>query len=153
MLAMCVLLKCFYYGLSDACNHALDVITGGEFLEIDEMESLRIINGLVVFPINEKTEGILDRLDEIENNLCDLNSNGIEESSKNYKILEIVGDWEPYIPVEINGRRFLAYCDIGSVMSTMPRMVYDTMNFGDLFDYPLIATDEELGGAQAKAWM
>ena len=51
MLAMCVLLSCFYYGLSDACKHALDVITGGNFLEIDEMEYLRIINGLVVFPM------------------------------------------------------------------------------------------------------
>ena len=32
---------------------------------------------------------------------------------------------------------FLAYCDIGSMMSTMARMVFDTLNFGDLFDYPL----------------
>ena len=54
MLAICVLLRCFYYGLSNACKHALDVITGGNFLEINELESLRIINGLVVFPMNEK---------------------------------------------------------------------------------------------------
>ena len=134
---MCVLLRCFYYGLSDACKHALDVITGGNFLEINELQSLRIINGLVVFPTNEKTDGILDRLDKIENILCDLSLNGMEESSKNYQILEIDGDCEPYIPIEINDRRFLAYCDIGSMMSTMPRMVFDTMNFGDLFHYPL----------------
>ena len=50
MLSMCVLLRCFYYGLSDSCKHVLDVITGGNFLEIDELESLRIIKGLVVFP-------------------------------------------------------------------------------------------------------
>ena len=49
---------------------------------------------------------------------------------------EINGDWEPYIPIEINDQRFLAYCDIGSMMSTMPRVVFDAMNFGDLFDYP-----------------
>ena len=59
MLAICVLLRCFSYGLSDACKHALDVITGVNFLEIDELESLRIINGLVVFPMIEKTDGIL----------------------------------------------------------------------------------------------
>ena len=88
MLAMCVLLRCFYCGLSDACKHALDVITGGNFPKIDDLESLRIINGLVVFPMNEKTDGILDRLDKIENILCDLNLNGIEKSSKNDKILE-----------------------------------------------------------------
>ena len=34
MLAICVLLRCFYYGLSDACKHALDVITGGNFLKL-----------------------------------------------------------------------------------------------------------------------
>ena len=73
MLALCVLLKCFYHGLFDACKHALDVITRGNFLAIDEMESLRIINGLVIFPMNEKTDGILDRLDKIENILCGLN--------------------------------------------------------------------------------
>ena len=61
MLAICVLLRCFYYGLSDACKHALDVITGG------------IIKGLVVFPTDEKTNGIHDRLDKIENILCNLN--------------------------------------------------------------------------------
>ena len=137
MLAMCALLRCFYYGLSDACKHALDVITGGNFLAIDEMESLRIINGSVVFPMNEKTDGILDRSDKIEKKLCGLNSNGIEKSSKNDQTLEMYGDWEPYIPIEIDNKRFLAYCDIGSMMSTMPMTVYNTMNFGHLFDYPL----------------
>ena len=83
----------------DACKHALDVITGGDFLEIDQLESLRIINGLVVLPMDEKTDGILDRLDKIENILCDLNLNGIEKISKNYQILEIYGDWEPYIHI------------------------------------------------------
>ena len=136
MLAMCVLLRCFYYGLSDACKHALDVITGGNFLEIDELESLRIIKGLVVFPTNEKTNGIHGRLDKIENILCNLNLNGIEEGSKDYQILEISGGWEPYIPIEINDQRLFAYCDIGSMMSTMPRMVFNAMNFGDLFNYP-----------------
>ena len=82
--------------------------------------------------MNEKTNGILDRLDKIENILCNLNLNEMEESSKNYKTLEIYGDWEPYVDIEINDKRFLSYCDIGSMMSTMPRMVFDTMNFGDL---------------------
>ena len=88
MLAMCVLLRCFYYGLSDACKHALEVITGGDFLEIYELESLRIIKGLVVFPMDEKIDGILDRLDKIENILCDLNLNGIEKISKLIKFLK-----------------------------------------------------------------
>ena len=91
--------ECFYYGLSDACKHALDVITRGNFLEIDELESLRIIKGVVIFPTNEKTNGIHDRLDKIENILCNLNLNGIEEMPKDYQILEISGDWEPYIPI------------------------------------------------------
>ena len=45
----------------------LIIITGGDFLEIDELESLRIINGLVVFPMNGKTDGILIRLKHIFN--------------------------------------------------------------------------------------
>ena len=48
MLAICVLLRCFYYGLSDACNRALDVMVGGKFVECDEIRSLRIICGLVL---------------------------------------------------------------------------------------------------------
>ena len=64
MLAICVLLRCFYYGLSDLCKHALDVMVVGKFAEYDEIKSLRITSRLVVFPMNEKTDEIIDRLDK-----------------------------------------------------------------------------------------
>ena len=32
---------------------------------------------------------------------------------------------------------------MGSMMSTMPRMVFDALNFGDLFDYPFYHTHSD----------
>ena len=36
------------------------------------------------------------------------------------------------------------------MMSTMPRMVFDTMNFGDLFDYPLCHSHSD--GSSSKIY-
>ena len=113
----------------DYLKHTLDVITGGNFLEIDELESLRIINGLVVFPVDEKTDGKLDRLDKIENILCGLNLNGIEKSSKNYQIHEIDGYWEPTIKMRINEFDYNALCDLGASISVMPKSFNEMLNF------------------------
>ena len=48
-------------------------------------------------PMNEKTDGIIDRLDKIEINLRNLNLKGEEKSSKGDQILEVEGDWDPFI--------------------------------------------------------
>ena len=74
MLAICVLLRCFYFGL-DSCMPALDVTVGGNFVEYDEIKSLHIIDGLVAFPMNTKIDEITDRLGKIENILSNLNVN------------------------------------------------------------------------------
>src|ERR1041385_2930156 len=45
--------------------------------------------------------------------LCDM---------KKYK--EVDGDWEPFVRISISNQDFLAFCDIGSMVSTMPKVVY-----------------------------
>ena len=37
---------------------------------------------------------------------------------------EIEGDREPYVKIKIKEQTFLAYCDVGSMMSTIPKMVF-----------------------------
>ena len=118
-------------------------MVGGSFVEYDEIKSLHIIDGLVTFPMNTKIDGITDRLGKIENILRNPNVKKKEEALKSDQILEIEGDREPYVKIEIKEQTFLAYCDVGSMMSTMPKMVFDALNFGNLFDYPFYHTHSD----------
>ena len=45
-------------------------------------------------------------------------------------------DWEPFIKIEIDHQNFLAYCDLGSTASIMPKMVYDSLTYKNMIDYP-----------------
>ena len=65
MLAVYVLLRCFYFGLFEEYKHALDVMVGGSFVEYDEIKYLHIIDGLAAFPMNTKIDEITDRLGKI----------------------------------------------------------------------------------------
>src|ERR1041385_899758 len=42
-------------------------------------------------------------------------------------MLEIDDDWEPFVRISISNQSFLALCDIGSTVSTMPKIVYDAL--------------------------
>ena len=42
-------------------------------------------------------------------------------------ILKIDDDWEPFVRISISNQDFLAYCDIGSMVSTMPKVIYDSL--------------------------
>ena len=51
-------------------------------------------------------------------------------------LLEIEDDWEPFIRISIFNQDFLAYCDIGSMVSTMPKTVYDSLKLESMVDFP-----------------
>ena len=51
-------------------------------------------------------------------------------------ISELENDWEPYIKISIDNQSFIAYCDLGSMISTMPKMVYDYLKYENMIDYP-----------------
>ena len=51
--------------------------------------------------MNDKIDGITDRLGKIENILCNLYVKEEEKTLKSDQILEIEGDWEPYVKIEI----------------------------------------------------
>ena len=42
-------------------------------------------------------------------------------------ILKIDDNWEPFVRISISNRDFIAYCDIGSMVFTMPKVVYDSL--------------------------
>ena len=45
-------------------------------------------------------------------------------------------DWESFIKIEIDHQNFLAYCDLGSTASIMPKVVYDSLTYKSLVDDP-----------------
>ena len=98
-------------------------MVGGDFLKCGEMQALNVINGFIDFLTHEsyKIDGITTRLDNVERALCKLNLKEVDDILKDDQMLEIEGDWEPFIPIEIDNKRFLSYCDTGSMMSTMPK--------------------------------
>src|ERR1041385_8158942 len=52
----------------------------------------------------------------------------VEELKSNKReMLEIDDDWEPFVRIRISNQDFLAFCDIGSMVSTMPKLVYDSL--------------------------
>ena len=52
-------------------------------------------------------------------------------------MLEIDDDWEPFVRISISNQDFLAFCEIGSMVSTMPKIVYDSLklNMDNLSSY------------------
>src|SRR3954470_23513227 len=52
-------------------------------------------------------------------------------------MLEIDDDWEPFVRISISNQDFLDFCDIGSMVSKMPKIVYDSLklNMDNLSSY------------------
>src|SRR4051812_39621820 len=59
----------------------------------------------------------------------------VEKPKPNKKeMLEIDDDWEPFVRISISNQDFLVFCDIGSMVSTMPKIVYDPFKLNmDIF--------------------
>ena len=105
------------------CKHSLDLLAGGDFIECEETTALDIINGLSSFFVYDHgVDAIIDRLDTIENKIDALDLKEVEKPTQvRQEILEIEDDWEPFIRISIFNQDFLSYCDIGSMVSTMPK--------------------------------
>lgn len=137
MLASKILLRCFYLGLFGWYKHALDMIVGGNFLECEETKALNAINGLVsLFMEDNDKNSIHDILDKIINMIGKLNLNEVERPLQDGQVLlELENGWEPYIKISIDNQSFTVYCGLGSMISTMPKMVYDYLKYENMIDH------------------
>src|SRR3954462_315679 len=124
-----IVLRNFYHGLFKWCKHSLDIIAEGDFLECDEARALDILHSLSSYFIYDHSiDTIIDRLATIEKRMDALDLRKVEELKSNKKeMLEIDDDWEPFVRISISNQYFLALCDIGSTVSTMPKLVYDSL--------------------------
>ena len=77
---------------------------------------------------------MLTRLDKIERSLNDIN---LSNPAKEQPLVELKNDWEPFIEIIIGGEKFHAYCDLGSPMSIMPKIVFDLLKLDGMVDYPV----------------
>src|SRR3954469_19700472 len=109
--------------------NTLDIIAEGEFLECDESRALDILHGLSSYFVYDcSIDTVVDRLATIEKRMDALDLRKVEEFKSNKKVmLEIDDDWEPFVRISISNQDFLAFCDIGSMVSTMPKLVYDSL--------------------------
>src|ERR1041385_3543401 len=124
-----IVLRNFYHGLYKWCKHSLDILAEGDFLECDEARALDILHGLSsYFVYGRSIDTVIYRLATIEKRMDALDLRKVEElkSNKN-EMLEIDDDWEAFVRISISNQDFLAFCDIGSMVSTMPKIVYDSL--------------------------
>src|SRR3954468_14137199 len=132
-----IVLRNFYFGLLKWCKHSLDLIAEGDFLECDEPRALEIIHGLSSYFVYDGIDIVVDRIATIEKKLdaLDLKEVGKLKPPKK-EILEIEDDWEPFVRIVILNQNLLAYCDIGSMVSTMPKTFYDSLRLVSILDLP-----------------
>src|ERR1041385_3155149 len=119
----------FYHGLFKWCKQSLDNIFEGDFLECDEARALDILHSLSSYFVYDcSIDTVIDRLATIEKRMDDLDLRKVEELKPNKKeMLEIDDDCEPFVRISISNQDFLALCDIGSIVSTMPKIVYESL--------------------------
>src|ERR1041385_4583808 len=118
-----IVLRNFYHGIFKWCKHSLDIISDGDFLECDEARAIDILHGLSSYFVYDRSvDTIIDRLAAIEKRMDALDLRKVETNKK--EMLEIDDDWEPFVRISISNQDFLAFCDIGSIVSTMPKIVY-----------------------------
>src|SRR4051812_6935648 len=134
-----IVLRNFYHGLFKWCKHSLDIVAERDFLECDEARALDIIHGLSSYFINDRSFGtVIDRLATIEKRMDALDLRKVEKPKPNRKdILGIDVDWEPFVRISISDQDFVDFFDIGSMVSTMPKVVYDSLklNLENLSSY------------------
>src|ERR1041385_8477217 len=124
-----IVLRNFYPCLFKWCKHSLDIIAEGDFLECDEARALDILHGLSIYFVYDRSfDTVIDRLVTIEKRMDALDLWKLEELKPNKKeMLEIDDDWEPFVRISISNQDFLTFCDIGYMVSSMPKVVYDSL--------------------------
>ena len=127
------LIKHFYFGLLPVYQNALDIMVGETFYKHDTEKAYKVLNGLAQFPQEDRT-GVLTRLDKIEESLKGLT---LDHHSKEPLHVELKNDWEPFVELSIGGEKFRSYCDLGSTMSIMPKVVFDLLKIDGMVDYPV----------------
>src|SRR3954469_6909969 len=112
-------------------QNSLDIIAEGDFLACDEARALEIIHGLSsYFVYDHSFDTVIDRLATIEKRLDALDLKKAKKPQPNkIDVYEIDGDWEPFVRFSISNQDFLAFCDIGSMVSTMQIFFYDSLKF------------------------
>ena len=63
-----------------------------------------------------------------------MNISGVKESIVDQAI-NIRDDWDPLIRVSIFGKDFVAFCDIGSMIFTMPKDIYDSLKLTNMVTF------------------
>src|ERR1041385_8982720 len=141
-----IVLRNFYHGLFTWCKHSLDIIAEGDFLECDEARAVDSLHGLSSYFVYDRSfNTVIGRLATIEKRMDALGLRKVEELRSNKKeMLEIDDDWESFVRISIYNQDFLAFCDIGSMVSTMPKIVYDflKLNMDNLSSYHKHANGE-----------
>src|SRR3954469_8679098 len=114
-----IVLRNFYHCLFKWCKHSLDIIAEGDFLECDEARALDILHSLSSYFVYDRSfDTDIDRLATLEKRMDALDLRKVEEFKSNKKeMLEIDDDWEPFVRISISNQDFLAFCDIGSMVS------------------------------------
>src|SRR3954466_11213688 len=132
-----IVLRNFYHDLFKWFKHSLDIIAEGDFLECDEARALDIIHGLSSYFVYEHSfDTVIDRLATLERRMDALDLRKVKKPKPNKKnMLEIDDDWEPFVRISISNQNFLAFCDIGSMVSIMPRIIYDSLNLANMDNF------------------
>src|SRR3954463_9213076 len=131
-----IVLRNFYFGLLKWCKHSLDLIAEGDFLQCDEARALEIIHGLSSYFVYDGFDTVIDRIATIEKRMDVLDLKEVEKPKPpREEILEIENDWEPFVRIVISNQNFLAFRDIGSMVSIMPRIIYDSMNLANMENF------------------
>src|ERR1041385_3857779 len=86
-----IVLRIFYHGLFKWCEHSLDIIAEGDFLECDEARALDILHGISSYFVYDRSfDTIIDRLATIEKRMDSLDLRKVAELKSNKKeMLEI----------------------------------------------------------------
>ena len=108
----------------------------GDFLECDESRALGIIHGLSSYFVYDGFDTVIDRLATIEKRIDALDLKEEEKPKPpREEIFEIENDWEPFVRIVISKQSFLAFCDIGYMVSIMPRFIYDSLNLANMDNF------------------
>src|SRR4051812_10603963 len=119
-----IVLRNFYFGLFKWCKHSLHLIAEGDFLECDEARALEIIHGLSSYFVYDGFDTVIYKIATIEKRIDALDLKEVEiPKPPREEILEIENDWELFVRIGISNQNFLAFCDIGSMVSIMPRFI------------------------------
>src|ERR1043165_8017220 len=132
-----IVLRNFYFGLFKWCKHSLDLIAEGDCLECDEARAIEIAHGLCSYFVYDGLDTVIDRIATIEKRLDALDLKGVEKPNPpREEILEIENDWEPFVRIVISNQNFLAFCDIGAIVSIMPSFIYDSLYLASMDKFP-----------------